>query len=155
MRAVRELVVAEDVAAPASAVWDLVTDWERQGEWILFTRVRVVAGDGRSAGSVVVAVTGIGDLGVVDTFTVTGYDEAARRVDVRHTGLVVTGDSSFVVTETGPASCRFTWTEGLELPFGRLGALGWPVLRPVMAAGFGASVRRLGRLAEAEYAGSR
>ncbi|MCF7551145.1 SRPBCC family protein [Pseudonocardia sp. WMMC193] len=155
MRAVRELVVAEDVAAPASAVWDLVTDWERQGEWILFTRVRVVAGDGRSAGSVVVAVTGIGDLGVVDTFTVTGYDEAARRVDVRHTGLVVTGDSSFVVTETGPTSCRFTWTEGLELPFGRLGALGWPVLRPVMAAGFGASVRRLGRLAEAEFSGSR
>jgi hypothetical protein len=148
MRTVRDLVIIQDIAAPSQAVWDLVTDWERQREWILFTRVRVVAGDGRSAGSVVVAVTGIGDVGVVDTFTVTGYDESARRVDVRHTGLVVTGDSSFVVTETGPDSCRFTWTEGLELPFGRLGALGWPVLKPVMTAGFGASVKRLGRLAE-------
>jgi len=113
-RARRDLVVAVDVAAPASAVWDLVTDWERQREWILATRVRVVAGDGRSAGSEVVAVTGIGDVGVVDTFTVTAFEPAAEgggRIDVRHTGLVVTGDSSFLVEAWGPDRCRFTWTE--------------------------------------------
>jgi hypothetical protein len=144
-------VVAVDVAAPAPTLWDLVTDWERQREWILATRVRVVSGDGRSPGSVVVAVTGVGDVGVVDTMTVTAFEPAAEgggRVDVRHTGLVVTGDSSFVVTAQGPDRSRFTWTEGLELPFGRLGALGWPLVGPVTAAGFRWSLRRLARLAE-------
>ncbi|GAA4559945.1 SRPBCC family protein [Pseudonocardia xishanensis] len=151
MRARRDLVVAVDVAAPATAVWDLITDWERQREWILATRVRVVAGDGRSAGSVVLAVTGIGDVGVVDTFTVTAFEPAAEgggRVDVRHTGLVVTGDSSFLVEAKGPDRCRFTWTEGLELPFGRLGALGWPLVKPIAGAGFRASLKRAARIAE-------
>jgi hypothetical protein len=60
----------------------------------------------------------------------------------------VTGDSSFVVAARGADRCRFTWTEGLELPFGRLGALGWPLVRPVTAAGFRFSLRRLARLAE-------
>ncbi|GAA2852940.1 SRPBCC family protein [Pseudonocardia halophobica] len=151
MRTRRDLVVAVDVAAPAATVWDLVTDWERQREWILATRVRVVSGDGRSPGSVVVAVTGVGDVGVVDTMTVRAFEpapEGGGRVDVRHTGLVVTGDSSFVVAAQGADRCRFTWTEGLELPFGRLGALGWPLVGPVTAAGFRMSLRRLARLAE-------
>jgi hypothetical protein len=157
MRTRRDLVVGVDVGAPASVVFDLVADWERQREWILATRVRVLSGDGRSPGSVVLAVTGIGDVGVVDTITVTAFEpapEGGGRVDVRHTGLVVTGDSSFVVEARGEDRCRFTCIEGLELPFGRLGALGWPLVRPVAAAGFRASLRRLARLAESVGGGA-
>ncbi|WP_181779763.1 SRPBCC family protein [Pseudonocardia pini] len=157
MRARRDLVLSVDVGAPAHVVWDIVTDWERQREWILATRVRVVSGDGRTPGSVVVAVTGIGDVGVVDTMTITAFEpapEGGGRVDVRHTGLVVTGDSSFVVAAHGEDRCRFTWTEGLELPFGRLGALAWPLVKPVAAAGFQMSLRRLARLAESVGAGA-
>ncbi len=36
-----ELAVPVEVDAPAAVVWDYVTDWERQGEWMLGTRVRV------------------------------------------------------------------------------------------------------------------
>lgn len=146
----RDLVVEVEIDAPAARVWELVTDWERQRDWILATRVRVVAGDGRSVGTVVVAVTGIGDLGVVDTMEVREFapgPDGGGTVLVRHTGLIVRGDSTFEVTPLGPDRCRFVWTEGLELPFGVLGALGWPIVRPVAAAGFRLSLRRLARLA--------
>jgi hypothetical protein len=66
---------------------------------------------------------------------------------VRHTGVLVRGDSTFDVEPLGQARCRFVWTEGLELPFGRLGALGWPVVKPVATAGFNLALRRLARLA--------
>jgi hypothetical protein len=150
-RARRDLTVSVDIDAPATAVWDLVTDWERQREWILATRVRVLSGDGRTPGSVVLAVTGVGDVGVVDTMTVTAVEpapEGGGRLDVRHTGLVVRGDSSFEVLALSEHRCRFTWVEGLELPFGRLGALGWPLVKPVASAGFAASLRRMARIAE-------
>ncbi|GAA1842596.1 SRPBCC family protein [Pseudonocardia ailaonensis] len=147
----RDLVVETGIAAPAARVWDLVTDWERQREWIPATRVRVVAGDGRSPGTVVVAVTGIGDVGAVDTMEVREFAPGADgggRVLVRHTGVLVRGDSTFDVEALGPERCRFVWTEGLELPFGRLGALGWPLVKPVATAGFTLALRRLARLSE-------
>ena len=33
-----------DVAAPASVVWDYVTDWPRQQEWVPLTRVEDLDG---------------------------------------------------------------------------------------------------------------
>ena len=41
-----ELVVPVDIDAPAATVWNVVTDWAAQGEWILGTRVTVQDPDG-------------------------------------------------------------------------------------------------------------
>ena len=37
-----DLVERIDVDAPPERVWALLTDWERQGDWMLATDVRTV-----------------------------------------------------------------------------------------------------------------
>ena len=147
------LPVPVEVDAPADAVWAYVTDWERQGEWMLGTRVRVTGGDGRGVGTTLRAVTGVGPLGVPDTMEgvefVAPADGTPGRAAVRHTGRVIRGDGYFEVTPLGPQRSRFTFTELIDLPLGALGRLGWPLVRPVIRAGFVASLRRMAdRVAE-------
>jgi Polyketide cyclase / dehydrase and lipid transport len=143
------LPIPIEVDAPAEAVWAYVTDWERQGEWMLGTRVRVTGGDGRGAGTTLRAVTGVGPLGVVDTMEVVAFTppsgERPGRAAVRHTGRVIRGEGWFEVVPLGPQRCRFTFTELIDLPLGALGRLGWPLARPVVKAGFDASLRRMAR----------
>jgi hypothetical protein len=43
--------------------------------------------------------------------------------------------------------CRVVWEEHLALPFGALGRLGWPLVRPLATSGLAFFLRRLaGRL---------
>jgi hypothetical protein len=61
----------------------------------------------------------------------------------------VRGTGTFAV-EAGPGDgSRFVWTERLDLPLGRVGRLGWPVVRPLFAAGVRRSLRKLAREVEA------
>jgi hypothetical protein len=142
-----ELTVPVEVDAPAEAVWDYVTDWERQGEWMLGTRVRVTGGDGRGVGTTLHAITGVGPLGVVDTMDVVEFDgppaAAPWRAAVRHTGRVIRGEGFFEVVALGPQRSRFTFTELVDLPLGRLGRAAWPLAEPVVRAGFVASLKRM------------
>jgi hypothetical protein len=142
-----ELPMPVEVDAPAAAVWAYVTDWERQGEWMLGTRVRVTGGDGRGVGTTLHAVTGVGPLGVPDTMEVVEFveptDATPGRAAVRHTGRIIRGDGFFEVVPLSPIRCRFTFTELIDLPLGALGRLGWPLARPVLKAGFDASLRRM------------
>jgi hypothetical protein len=153
------LPVPVEVAAPADVVWDYVTDWERQGEWMLGTRVRVTAGDGRGVGTTLRAVTGVGPLGVVDTMEVVEFvapaDGLPGRAAVRHTGKVIRGEGFFEVVPLGPDRSRFTFTELVDLPLGPLGRLGWRVGSPVVRAGFVASLRRMARRCAVEHRSGR
>jgi hypothetical protein len=65
-----------------------------------------------------------------------------RRCIVRHTGRVVRGAGVFEVEPLGPDHSRFSWGEILELPLGTLGRVGFPLVRPVVAWGLRASLRR-------------
>jgi hypothetical protein len=78
--------------------------------------------------------------------------EHPRRVDVRHTGRVVRGTGTFEVRPRGERGSTFVWTEGLDLPLGALGRAGWPLVRPVMAAGVRFSLRRFAAYAAAHPA---
>jgi len=150
-----ELPVAVDVDAPAAAVWAYVTDWERQGEWMLGTHVRVTGGDGRGVGTTLHAVTGVGPLGVPDTMEVVEFvvptPATAGRAAVRHTGRIIRGDGFFEVAPLGLHRSRFTFTELIDLPLGALGRLGWPLARPVIRAGFVASLRRMAQRCAEEH----
>ncbi|CAL9632692.1 SRPBCC family protein [Saccharothrix sp. NPDC042600] len=97
------------VDAPAETTWAAVTDWARQGEWMLLTRVRVVGGDGRSAGSSLSAFTGVGGVGFTDTMRITAW-EPPHRCAVEHTGRLVRGTAEFRVVERGAGS-EFVWSE--------------------------------------------
>ncbi len=143
-----ELVVPVDIDAPAATVWDVVTDWAAQGEWILGTRVTVQDPDGaRRLGGRFAAFTGVGPVGFTDPMEVVEWDPP-RRCVVAHLGRVVRGDGVFEVTELGPARSRFLWTERLELPLGarrpaRLaaGPPGLPAGRRAVAAPAGPDLR--------------
>ena len=136
------------VQAPAAEVFAGATDWAGQSRWMLGTRVRGTARDGVGVGGGVEAFTGVGRLGFLDTMEITAWDPP-RRCSVLHTGRVVRGTGDFLVEERGPAASVFVWREDLDLPLGALGRLGWPLVRPVFAAGVRLSLRRFARWVEA------
>jgi carbon monoxide dehydrogenase subunit G len=146
----RELTETIDVDAPPERVWAALTDWTRQGEWMLLTDVETVGGPATGVGGRLVARTGVPwrrgrHLGVVDTMVVTEWDPP-RRVVVQHTGRLVRGPGIFEVTPRGEGT-TFVWTEQLWLPFGLLGQLGWPLVRPFVVFGVRRSLRRFAAFA--------
>ncbi|TDP93809.1 polyketide cyclase/dehydrase/lipid transport protein [Labedaea rhizosphaerae] len=145
---VAELVELVRVAAPAEMVWAAVTDWPRQGEWMLATAVRVTGGSGRGAGSTLAARTGVGPLGFTDHMEITSWQPPVR-CEVRHTGKVVCGTASFEVRPVGASTSELVWTERLDLPLGALGRVGWPLVRPGFRLGVRYSLRRFAKFAEA------
>lgn len=141
-----ELTVRTPVEAPAASVWRVLTDWERQGDWMVGTTVRLASGDGRSVGAKLAARTGIGPFGFTDTMKITVWDPP-RRCEVLHTGRLVRGAGVFDVEPRG-AAATVVWTERLQLPFGVFGRWGWPLVRPAFRAGLKLSLSRLARLCE-------
>lgn len=152
------LALTVDVAAAPQQVWDAVTDWPRQSEWMVGTTVRATAtgadgAPGSGVGGGIEAWTGIGSararLGFLDTMVITHWDPP-RRCVVRHTGAVIRGWGYFVVQPVAdqPNRSRLVWAEELELPFGAVGVAGWTLFRPAFAAGVRASLRAFARSVE-------
>ena len=135
------------VQASAAEVWAAAVDWDAQGTWMLGTTVRGTAQGGVGVGGGIEAFTGIGPLGFLDRMVITRW-EPPRRCSVQHTGRVVRGTGDFLVEEQGPSASVFVWREDLELPLGVLGRLGWPLVRPLFAAGVRRSLRRFARWVE-------
>jgi hypothetical protein len=143
-----------EVDAPARVVWDYVTDWARQGEWIPLTRVEA-CGPAREVGGRVRAWTGLGPVGFWDTMTITAWEEStdgSGRCEVLHTGVVVFGDGEFAVVARGEDRCSFVWWERLAVPAGPLGAAVWQVVGPLVRKGFGLSLRRMAARVEGLHA---
>lgn len=141
------LVLSVDVDAPVSRTWEAAVDWDSQGEWMLGTRVRGTAQAGVGVGGGIEAFTGVGPLGFLDTMEITRW-EPPRCCEVLHTGRLVRGTGTFTVEERPGDRSRFVWEESLVLPLGRLGRVGWLLLRPLFAAGVRMSLRRFARSVE-------
>lgn len=141
----RELVHSVVVDAPPRQVWAALTDWIRQGEWMLLTDVEITGGDPHAVGGRLAARTGVPwrrgrHLGVLDTMVITEWDPPRRAV-VQHTGRIVRGPGTFRIDPRGAGSL-VTLTEQWWLPFGLLGRLGWPLVKPAVAAGIVLSLKR-------------
>ena len=136
-----ELVLSVDVDAEPPVVWRALTDWHRQGEWMIATTVRPTYRDGQGAGGQLEARTGLGPLAVVDSMTITAWEPPYRCL-VRHTGRAIAGAAAFEVAQLPGGRSRFTWAEWLELPMGALGQAGFLVVRPLVAAGIRRSLRQ-------------
>ena len=143
-----ELVLTVDVNASAEQTWEGVTDWSRQGEWMLGTRVRGTGQDGVGVGGGIEAFTGVKRLGFLDTMQITVW-EPPYRCEVLHTGRVVRGTGVFEVRERGEGRSTFVWSEVLDLPLGLVGRAGWPLIRPLFARAVQISLNRFGRWVEA------
>ena len=142
-----EVELRVPVAASAATVWAALTDWGRQGEWMLGTSVKVTGGDGRGVGSTLSAFTGVGPLGFTDTMRITEW-EPPSRCAVVHTGAVVRGVGEFLVVAVSESASEFVWVERLDLPFGVVGRVGWPVVRPAFVWGVRRSLAEFARFAE-------
>lgn len=121
-----ELHLTARVDETAETTWAAVSDWSRQGEWMLGTEVHVLSGDG-GLGSRVAAFTGIGGVGVLDTMEVVEW-RPPRCCRVRHLGGPVRGEGGFQVIAAERRSSLLHWWGRLELPPG--GSLAWPAVRP-------------------------
>jgi len=139
-----------EVNAPIELVFERLTDWPSQSEWMLGTHIEMLSPPPSTPsriGEKFRAFTGLGPLGFWDYMTVTRW-EPPYKVDVVHTGKVVRGLGFMHLTAQHPDITKFEWSEEIELPLGVLGRLGWPLVRPFFLAGIRHSLRKFAKYVE-------
>lgn len=142
-----EVTASTIINAPAERVFAAFLSWERQGEWIPFTKVRIVEGDG-GEGSTIEAVTAVGRATLVDLMRVEKVDPPYQ-LRVVHFGKVLRGPGVMRCTPMGPSRTQMVWHEWFQLPGGVWGRLAWPVLWPGSKASLTQALKRFARLVEA------
>ncbi|MFG1838973.1 SRPBCC family protein [Micromonospora sp. NPDC049175] len=141
-----EVTATVIVDAPAERVFAALLAWERQSDWIPFTRVRVVEGDGRE-GSRIEAVTALGRAVLRDEMRVVRVDEPYE-IGVVHYGQLLRGPGVLRCTQLDRDRTQVVWHEWFHLPGGRAGRLAWPVLWPGSKLGLTQALKRFARLVE-------
>lgn len=141
-----EVTASVIVKAPAGEVFAGLADWERQREWLPFTTVTVVDGDG-GEGSRIEAVTGVGPVVLRDKMRVTRMDPPFE-IRVVHDGRVLRGPGVLRCTPLNGDRTQVVWHEWFHLPGGWPGRLAGPVLWPGSKAGMAQALRRFARLVE-------
>ena len=138
------MILTVPVDASVEQTWLGATDWAGQDAWMRGTKVHPTRQDGQGVGGAISAFTGVGRVGFVDTMEITVWDPP-RRCHVLHTGRLVQGTGAFEVEPRGDGQSTFVWREDLVLPFGTLGRLAWPLVKPLFAYGVMVSLKRFAR----------
>ena len=101
--------------------WAAIADWESQGNWMLQTKVWVTSQIREGAGTSISAFTGplykfypkFSSLGLLDTMVVTKW-QPPEICEVVHTGKILKGTGSFVLSPINSTSTKFNWSETIE-----------------------------------------
>jgi hypothetical protein len=141
-----EVTATVIVHASAERVFAGLTAWERQSEWIPFTRVLVVEGDG-GEGSLVEALTTVGPAVLRDEMRVTKVD-APYELRVVHCGPLLRGPGVLRCTQMDRDRTQVVWHEWFHLPGGAAGRMAWPVLWPGSKFALTQALKKLARLVE-------
>jgi uncharacterized membrane protein len=141
-----EVTASVVVAAPVARVFAGFLAWERQGEWIPLTTVRVLEGDG-GEGSRIEAITTVGRAALRDEMRVDRID-APYEIRVVHTGAYLRGPGVIRCTPLAGNRTQVVWHEWFQLPAGLTGQLAWPLLWPGSKASLNLALRRFARLVE-------
>ncbi|WP_250027952.1 SRPBCC family protein [Paractinoplanes maris] len=141
-----EVTATVIVNAPAERVFAAFLSWEKQGDWIPLTKVRVVEGDG-GEGSLVEAVTALGPATLRDELRVVKVNPPYE-VRVVHCGTVLRGPGTMRCTAMSGDRTQVVLHEWFHLPAGPVGKLAWPVVWPGSKLGFTGALKRFGRLVE-------
>jgi hypothetical protein len=134
------------VAAPVEKVFAAFTTWERQGEWIPLTRVRIVSGGG-GEGSLIEAVTTLGPAVLRDEMRVERVDPPYE-VRVVHCGRLLRGPGVMRCTPLAGGRTQMVWHEWFQLPAGAAGRVAWPIMWPGSKLSLNLALRRFARLVE-------
>ncbi len=145
------LEVERHVDAPRELVWRVLTDWERQPEWMLDAKsVEVLTPQREGVGVTIRCPTNLLGVTVEDVMRVTAWREH-EELEVTHLGRIITGSGAFLLSDTADGGTRIAWWEEVDPPLGALGEWGATTLvLPILRRVFGRSLDRLARLAEAE-----
>jgi uncharacterized protein YndB with AHSA1/START domain len=128
--------------APPAIVWELLTDWENQGDWMLEARDFEVLGSRREGvGVEAEATVSIGGIRTRDRIRVSAW-EPERRLEIVHGGWV-SGRGEFQLTPRGDDATHVLWREELQPPLGVVGAIGLLAFKPLMARIFARDLRIL------------
>ena len=127
--------------------WDEVTDWEKQGTWMLQTSVWLTSEIDNGPGTEIAAFTGplhklfprFRFFGLLDTMVVTNW-QPPHICDVLHTGKILKGTGRFEVVEIDAHSSRFNWSEIIWAPRAI-----FLILKPALYVGVWISLRRFAR----------
>lgn len=141
-----EVTATVIVNAPAERVFAAFMNWEKQGDWIPFTKVKIVRGDG-GEGSLVEAVTAIGPAALRDELEIVKVN-APYEVRVVHCGKVLRGPGSMRCTPMSGDRTQVVLHEWFQLPGGPVGKIAWPVLWPGSKISFTAALKKFARLVE-------
>lgn len=136
------------IAAPPEAVWDVLADVERQGDWMVDIRtLEIVSEQKRGAGTVMHVTSELFGLPIVkDVMEITAW-APPHRMDVAHRGQFA-GTGSFTL-ERIENGTLFTWTEEFAPPLGPLGEAGFALaVKPHLSRVFNRSMENVKRLAE-------
>ena len=142
-----EVTATVIVNAPAEQVYRALIAWERQSEWIPFTQVRIVTGDG-GEGTEIEAVTRVGPAVLRDEMKVVKLDPP-RTVRVVHFGKMLRGPGVLRCTPMAGGRTQVVWHEWFHLPGGTAGKVAWPLLWPGSKVSLTAALRRFAKLVEA------
>lgn len=146
------LEIEVPVDAPRPVVWQVLTDWERQSEWMLDAEaVHVLTPDREGEGVTLRVPTSLLGVTVQDVMRVTRWEDE-RLLEVVHLGRIITGTGAFELQDdprTG--GTVLTWWEEIDPPLGAFGEWGASTfVRPVLERIFRRSLGNLARLAERE-----
>lgn len=134
-----------ELAADPAPVWRLITDWERQSDWMLeMSDVVVTSPHREGVGVTAEASIKIGGIRTRDVVRVDVWDEP------HHIGLVhegwVGGRGDIRLSGGDSNGTRLHWREELYPPWGFVGAIGLRIFRPLLRRVFDRDLQVLQRL---------
>ncbi|MFN2525725.1 MAG: SRPBCC family protein [Actinomycetota bacterium] len=134
---------------PPEVVWDLLTDWEHLGDWMLEgSDFEVLSAHREGVGVRARATISIGGLTTRDEIEVAVW-EPGRRLEIEHLGWVRGRGRLDLLPLEGNAT-RLDWREELRNPqLGALGSIGLTLFQPLMRRVFERDLRVLAGLVRA------
>lgn len=111
--------VVTHVEAPPGRVWEVLTDFERQGEWMTdVRRITLPNPEREGVGVVVQCETDILGFPVRDDIVVIEWQPQSV-LGIRHVGRLIRGVAAFELEPT-PQGTHVLWWEEAQLPLGGL-----------------------------------
>jgi len=131
-----------DINADAETVFNYMTHWAKQSEWVLFTDVSMTSKQPNQLGTTLSARTHVGPIGFTDTMIIKEW-LPPNTCTVEHTGRVVRGIGIFTVEKLSDKKSKFTWQEITNVPFGAIGSGGLAIVKPFLGLLFKHSLTKM------------